>query len=98
MPCVTTLLDLLISLTSLGNFLIRTKRIIDVGTSRPIAEVNQEFSSMLDCRNELIYEPEVITEPAGVVMENIIIYIGGFLVRKLKKKANCEHCHNYLIN
>ena len=63
--------------------MIRTKGIIDASTS--IAKVSPKVSSTLDSCIELIDEPEKITEPASVHMENIINYIGGFIVRKFKK-------------
>ena len=63
--------------------MIRTKGIIDASTS--IAKVSPEVSSTLDRCIELIDEPEKISEPASVLMENIINYIAGFIVRKLKK-------------
>ena len=63
--------------------MIRTKGIIDASTS--IAKVSLEVTSTLDSCIELIDEPEKITDPASVLMENIINYIGGFIVRKNKK-------------
>ena len=63
--------------------MIRTKGIIDASTS--IAKVSPKVSSTLDSCIELIDEPEKITEPASVLMKNIIDYIGGLIVRKFKK-------------
>lgn len=31
------------------------------------------------------------------LQENIIYYIGGFIIRKMLKKLTCEHCHNILL-
>ncbi|EZA47209.1 THAP domain-containing protein [Ooceraea biroi] len=31
------------------------------------------------------------------LQDNIIYYIGGFIIRKLLKKLTCEHCHNILL-
>ena len=73
----------------LGHFLSGTKAVI---------EANKMFTDTQD--SEAISDSNDPDEPIepNVVKKNIINYIGGFIVRKIKKKITCENCQASVCN
>ena len=68
----------------IGHFLVGTKAVIE---ANQISTESEDALAIPD-----IDDPDDVIEP-NIVKENIINFIGGFLVRKIKKKTNCENCH-----
>ena len=72
-----------------GNFLCGAKNILSA-SNLPDLEVSE---------SEDVDEPCTIDEDStNCVKDNILNYIGGFIVRKIKKKVKCNDCSNFICD
>ena len=80
----------------LGSFFLGAKSVNDASTD--VAEQSPGVSYVTSDKCEEADDPEEIPETAGIIKDNIVNYIGGYVVRKLKTKVVCEDCHLFIFN
>ena len=69
----------------LENFLLGAKSVNVASTD--VTEQSPGVSQVTDDKCEEVDDLEEIPEAAGVIKDNIVNYIGGYVVRKLKIKV-----------